>query len=143
MAVFQGLAVGLLIPALSAIVPIQRALSKSLTDSLNVARSQTQGIIYTIENGKDVLVLPYLLFGGICVVFGMTVYYFLPYSLLTSNATLLLQIFFFILLGMILGLTLLALNLRGVIEQILIYVLLFWERKSMRTLIRKNLISHK
>ena len=38
-AVIQGLAVGILIPALSAIIPIQRALSKSLTDALNVARS--------------------------------------------------------------------------------------------------------
>ena len=34
-----GLAVGVLIPALSAIIPIRRALSKSLTDALNVARS--------------------------------------------------------------------------------------------------------
>ena len=88
-------------------------------------------------------VLPYLLFGGISVVFGTTVYYFLPYSLLTNSAALLLDIFFVILLGMILGLTLLAINLRGILEQILIIVLLFWEKKSMRTLIRKNLIAHK
>jgi len=47
-AVIQGLIVGILIPALSAIIPIQRALSKSLVDSLNVSRSQTQGIVYTI-----------------------------------------------------------------------------------------------
>ena len=47
-AVLQGLGVGVLIPALSAIIPTQRALSKSLVDSLNVSRSQTQGIVYTI-----------------------------------------------------------------------------------------------
>ena len=53
-ALLQGLFVGLLVPALSAIIPIKRALSKSLSNSLNVARNQTEGIIYTIENGdKD------------------------------------------------------------------------------------------
>ena len=73
----------------------------------------------------------------------MTVYYFLPYALLTTNAALLLQIFFFILLGLIFGLTLIAVNLRGFFEKILIYVLLFWEKSSMRILIKKNLIAHK
>jgi len=89
------------------------------------------------------VVLPYLVFGSICVIFGMTVYYFLPLSLLTQNAQLLLQIFFFILLGLIVGLTLLAVNLRGFLEKVLIHVLLFWERASMRTLVKKNLIAHK
>ena len=55
----------------------------------------------------------------------------------------LLQIFFFILLGLILGLTLLSMNLRGIFEKILIHILLFWEKRSMKTLIRKNLIAHK
>ena len=79
----------------------------------------------------------------ICVVTGMTVYYFLPYSLLTQNASLLLNIFFFILVGLIFGLALIAVNMRGLVEKLLIYVLLFWEKKSMRILIKKNLIAHK
>ena len=36
-----------------------------------------------------------------------------------------------------------AVNLRGFLEKILIYVLLFWEKRSMRTLVKKNLIAHK
>ena len=89
------------------------------------------------------MVVPYLVFGGICVVFGMIIYYFLPYGLLSSNVVLILQIFFLILLGMIFGLTLFAVNLRGFIEVLMIYLLLFWEKRSMRTLVRKNLIAHK
>jgi len=54
-----------------------------------------------------------------------------------------LDIFFMILLGMILGLTLLAVNLRGILEYLLVYFLLFWEKASMRTLLLKNLIAHK
>ena len=38
-AVSQGLAIGILIPTLSAIIPISRALSKSLPDALNVSRN--------------------------------------------------------------------------------------------------------
>ena len=38
-AVAQGLAIGILIPTISAIIPISRALAKNLTDSLNVARA--------------------------------------------------------------------------------------------------------
>lgn len=142
-AVAQGLAIGILIPTLSAIIPISRALSKSLPESLNVSRSQTQGIIYSLKDNSKLKVLPYLVFGSICVVIGMTVYYFLPYALLTSNAALILQIFFFILLGLIFGLTLIAVNLRGFFEKILIYALLFWEKRSMRILIKKNLVAHK
>jgi len=53
-----------------------------------------------------------------------------------------LEIFFGILIAMILGLTLLTANLRGPIETFMVYLLLFWERKSMITLLRKNLIAH-
>ena len=108
-----------------------------------MSRSQTQGIVYDYQSDAKLKVLPYIVFGSICVLMGMTVYYFLPFALLTENAALILQIFFFILLGMILGLTLLAVNLRGFIERVLIHVLLFWEKSSMKTLIRKNLIAHK
>ena len=44
---------------------------------------------------------------------------------------------------MILGLALLSANLRGFLETIMTYLLLFWERKSMRSLVRKNLKAHK
>ena len=44
--------------------------------------------------------------------------------------------------GLILGLTLLVANLRGFIEVIMTYLLFFWERKSMRALIKKNLVVH-
>ena len=54
-----------------------------------------------------------------------------------------LEVFFLILIGLILGLTLLVANLRGFIEVIMTYLLFFWERKSMRTLIKKNLVAHK
>ena len=136
------MAVGLLIPALSAIIPIQRALAKTLSESLNTARSNLSGTIVIIT-GKGMKVIPYIVFGLLCVTFGVTIYVILPQALLAENAGLILEIFFMILIGLILGLTLFTANLRGFLETLVVYLLFFWERKSMRALLRKNLMSHK
>lgn len=44
---------------------------------------------------------------------------------------------------MLLGLVLMAINLQSAMEKLLLYVFCFWERKSMRAVLKKNLISHK
>ncbi len=92
---------------------------------------------------RSATVLPYLLFGSLCVLIGSSIYILMPQALLSLNLGLLLDIFFAILLGMILGMTLLAVNFRGFLEFLLVYVLLFWERSSMRVLLRKNLMAHR
>ena len=50
---------------------------------------------------------------------------------------------FLTLLAVMLGLTLAASNLQGVLERTLIKVLLFWEKTSTKALLYKNLITHK
>lgn len=59
------------------------------------------------------------------------------------NLGMLLGIFFAILLGMFTGLTMLATNLLGFLEVFFVYMIFFWEKKSMRTLLRKNLVLHR
>lgn len=49
-ATIEAIGIGLLIPAVSAIIPIQRALNKSLSDSLNTARSTISGTVVTIKS---------------------------------------------------------------------------------------------
>ena len=44
---------------------------------------------------------------------------------------------------MLFGLVLIAINIQPALEQISLYLLLFWERKSMRTLLKKNMIAHR
>ena len=141
-ATLEAVAIGILIPLLSAIIPIKRALSKSLSDSLNTARASLSGAIVVIE-GRSTRMVPFILFGALCVIAGITVYIVLPMALLAENASIILQVFFLILIGMILGLALLAANLRSFVEIIVSYCLLFWEKKSMRSLVKKNLIAHK
>lgn len=116
-------------------------MAKTLGESLNTARANLSGTIITIE-GKDARVVPYILFGLLCVVFGVTVYIVLPMALLAENASVILQIFFAIIVGLILGLTLLAANLRGFLEKIVVYLFFLCERKSMRAILKKNLVAH-
>ena len=141
-ATIEAVGIGLLIPAVSSIIPIQRALAKTLSESLNATRSTLSGTVIIIQD-KAVKVIPFVIFGLLCVAFGVIVYIVLPQALLAENAGLILDIFFLILGGLIFGLTLLASNLRGFVEVIVTYLLLFWERKSMRALIKKNLVAHK
>ena len=62
---------------------------------------------------------------------------------MAENAGLILQIFFAILGCLILGLVLLTANLRGAIEKVVVYVLFFWEKRSLRRILKKNLVAHK
>mmetsp|Transcript_39219 Transcript_39219/g.28359 ORF Transcript_39219/g.28359 Transcript_39219/m.28359 type:complete len:219 (+) Transcript_39219:1305-1961(+) len=110
-AIFLALSLGFIIPLLSSIVPIQSALSQNLNDSLNVNRNKSSGVLIQIFDSSKANIIPYVLFGTIAVIYGISIYYLLPLALLSANFSLILQIFFFILLGMIFGLTLLAFNL--------------------------------
>ncbi len=87
--------------------------------------------------------LPYLFFGFVTILYGVSIFFVLPYSLLQLNFTLLLGIFFAILLGMIFGLTLISYNFQYMFEYFVVKILLCWERKSMKLMILKNLIAHK
>ena len=139
----QALAIGLLIPTLSAIIPIRRAISKSLTDSLTTQRSKLSGVVVTVTDNKSKNTGPFLIFGTVAVLFGISIYYVLPLGLITQRLGLILTIFLVILLGMMTGLTLFTSNLQGFIEVFLLYVFFFWEKKSMLILLRKNLSAHK
>ena len=134
---------GIFIPAVSAIIPVQSALAKNLADSLTTGRSKLSGILVTFTDHKNPSILPYVLFGSLALVYGSSIYYFLPKAMLEMNLNLILQIFFLVLLGMLFGLTVLASNLQGLIGQILTSLLLFWENNSTRSILAKNVIAHR
>ena len=106
-------------------------------------RSKNSGVLITFIDNKTKDIAPYLLFGSVAVLFGIAVYFGLPVAMLQLNFGLILQIFFMILMGLLLGLVILAVNLQGALEFVLMHILLFWETKSMKTLLRKNMVSHR
>ena len=69
-------------------------------------------------------IVPYMIFGIITFLYGFSIYYLLPYSLVSLKLSLILEVFFFILMGLLLGLTLLAINLQRLLETLITHVLL-------------------
>ena len=110
-AVLRALFVGLLIPILSSIVPINRVLTTNLTDALNTQRGKNKGVLVEIVNLKGKDVVSFLMLGSLAVVFGVIIYYGLPLAMLKLNIGLILTIFFLILMGMLLGLVIFSVNL--------------------------------
>ena len=97
----------------------------------------------SVNDSKKLNIIPYILFGLISVGFGLSIYVMLPLSLLKQNYGLILDVFFAILFGLLLGITLLVSNFQAFLEIILLYTLLIWEKKSMKILLRKNLMLHR
>ena len=112
-AVYQALFVGIIIPLLSSIAPIQSALKKNLNESLDIQRSKTQAMYVEILDPQKQNMGSYIVFGTVAVTYGFSIYYFLPLGLITQKLGLILVIFLVILLGMMAGLTLFASNFQG------------------------------
>lgn len=142
-AVVQALAMGILIPLLSSIVPIQTAFSKDLNESLDIQRSKSKAVMVEILDPKKSDLTAYVTFGTVAVAFGMSIYYFLPLALLSFNLSLVLQIFMFILVGMLTGLSMLAFNLQRLAEIGLTHTLLFFVDSSMKAMVTSNLAAHR
>jgi len=135
---------GLLVPVGAAILPIRKALGSNLNDALDGNRSKVSAIQVTIERSAVGGPPAFLVTAGLILsCFGFLVYYLFPRALLELNLSLLLYIFFGLLGGMLLGLTLLSLNLERSVEHLVAYTLLFWNGASVRTMMFKNLIAHR
>ena len=86
---------------------------------------------------------PMIVGSTIASLYGMFIYYVMPEALVTGNSTLFVYVLLVVFIGYFLGLTILALNLQGLMLWFLQTVFCFWEKKSMNILIRKNLMVHK
>eukprot|EP01016_Furgasonia_blochmanni_P040533 TRINITY_DN5182_c0_g1_i1.p1 TRINITY_DN5182_c0_g1~~TRINITY_DN5182_c0_g1_i1.p1 ORF type:complete len:963 (+),score=283.19 TRINITY_DN5182_c0_g1_i1:176-3064(+) len=138
-----SITLGLLIPLLSSLYPIREALSQSLSQSLDTTHSKTSAIHVSIEIDSKKIPWTKIWFGIISIAFGVSIYYLLPLSLLSFNLSLLLAIFFWILIGLLFGLVLLSLNIQHLVERVVTFVFLFWQHSSLRSLALKNLIAHR
>jgi len=82
-------------------------------------------------------------FGIFAFLYGITLYYILPLSLLSFNLSLITQIFLFILFGIIFGLSIFALKLQRVMEIAITHIFLFFEHHSARLMVLKNLVANR
>jgi len=131
-----------LIPLVSSYFPVKAALGQDLNSSLDTNRSKTIAIQVTVESNSKRIPWPQIVFGILTVFFGVALYILLPLSLVSSNLGLLLWLFFIILLGFLVGLTLLSLNFQHIMEKVLTTIAFFWTR-TFKQLVYKNLAAHR
>eukprot|EP01127_Copromyxa_protea_P020193 TRINITY_DN670_c0_g1_i2.p1 TRINITY_DN670_c0_g1~~TRINITY_DN670_c0_g1_i2.p1 ORF type:complete len:653 (-),score=97.63 TRINITY_DN670_c0_g1_i2:3-1961(-) len=143
--ILLGCFLGLLTPVAASIVPIRAALGKNLQDSLDTRQSKTQAVKVSISRADSSSAISWDTVAiGFCLsLFGASIYYGLPLALLTMNLGLLLNIFFVILVAMLLGMVLLCLNLQRFVETGLIKIFFFWENRALRSVLSKNLVAHR
>ncbi|KAF2072454.1 hypothetical protein CYY_006230 [Polysphondylium violaceum] len=142
--IISGLFMGLLMPIVANIAPIQRALSRTLRDALDVYHQVKNETIVKImkleEIGLDVL---QTLLAVMAVGVGFTVYYLIPLSFTFRNYGLFFGILTGILMGMLFGMSMLAQAIQPFVEKAVIFCLILGkDRKSLYNLVRKNLFSH-
>lgn len=135
---------GLSIPIISSIFPIRSALGKNLTESIDHRRSKVVAVKYEISRSdSEPIYWSIVLIGSILFLFGFFIYYEFPLALVSSDLSLLLSIFFAMLIGMISGLVLLSINLNSIFEKIVCYIFFWWESEHIITLTLKNLVAHR
>ncbi|RNF22587.1 permease, family protein [Trypanosoma conorhini] len=136
---------GLLLPLVGAILPVITILSQKLPDALNATRGRNVGVVYKIIREGDTRALRYMLFGiGLAFfVFGFLLYYFFPAVLMRMRLDWLFVIFFGVLLGMLAGLVLLAVNFERVLQTSAAYLFFFWENDAVFQAFQRCLVAHR
>ena len=111
-AVWTAVVLATLIPAVASVGPIRGALGGTVREALD-ARPKAALVQVSVERAGAGAAVPWplLVLGLGLFSAGFLVYYLLPLSLLTLNLGLLASVFFGILLGVLAGLVLLAMNL--------------------------------
>eukprot|EP01132_Coremiostelium_polycephalum_P001224 gene1224-1547_t len=143
-AVLLATGLGILIPVASSIFPIRNALGKNLHDSLDAKHSKTSAVQISIERSEDnSFSSSVAIIGLLMASFGFGIYYIFPLSLLSFNLALMLNMFFMLLIAMLLGLVMLSLNVEHILERITVFIFLFWEKKAITSIVLKNLVAHK
>eukprot|EP01125_Pyxidicula_operculata_P017807 TRINITY_DN6288_c0_g1_i1.p1 TRINITY_DN6288_c0_g1~~TRINITY_DN6288_c0_g1_i1.p1 ORF type:complete len:684 (-),score=67.92 TRINITY_DN6288_c0_g1_i1:50-2053(-) len=140
-----GTFLGMVVPVVSAILPIRSALGQNLHDSLDTRASKTVAVKVKLDRSDPTQSVSWdlVLVGSLLGVFGGMIYYLLPLALLAANYGLLLNVFFFLLIGMLLGLTMLSLNLQRLLEKLVLQSFFFWENAAVRSIVSKNMMAHR
>eukprot|EP01080_Neovahlkampfia_damariscottae_P004723 gene4723-8307_t len=132
------------LPIISSLYPMYNALQYSLRDSLDTVRSRTVSVMYKIERSDDSgMSWNLVIIGSFTAGYGAVIYYFFPLALMALDISLLMWMLFLLLICMIVGMSVLALNFETIFERTLTILFLFWENYAVRNMVSKNLISHR
>ena len=144
--ILYGLIVGIIMPIISNIFPIQRALSKTLRDGLSLLRHTLNEISVKIIRLTNMGISLTQLILALSLLFcGFTAYYIVPLSLYYKNFEAFAFVMNLIFIAMIIGMIILSNFLVSYIERIILYIILFIFRKdnNLKPVVISNLKGHK
>jgi ABC-type antimicrobial peptide transport system permease subunit len=143
-AVWMGSVLGLTMPMVANVVPIKRALSRTLRDALDVYHSAASDTkVRTVDLEKLGLSAWQTAASIMMVLVGFVVYYVIPYSFLAGNLPLFLGILNTILLGMVLGAAMIATIVQPRLERAVLWAMLWGRDRPLGDLVRKGLSGHR
>lgn len=129
-----------LIPAIAVVGPVRSALQRNIHDALDMGRPAAGGVIVSITQRQSGRVSGTAIVVAACAaVFGFGIYYLLPLALLSFNLSLILTFFLCVIIGMLAGLVILALNFELLMLRLLSTLLLWWEVPAVRRLLWSNI----
>ena len=107
---------------------LAECITLALKSNLNIALDQLKSAASAamevkIELKRDQINWTGIAFGVLACTYGVANYYIVPLAMVSFNFALMLEIFMLILVGMLLGLTLLSMNLQGLFEILTVYIL--------------------
>ena len=141
-----GLCVGIIIPFLSNIIPIHRALSQTLRDSLNIFHRVVGDISIKVQRLSSIgISVPQTLGAAILISLGIVSFYVAPKSYAFSDTKTFFLVLNVVFMFTIFGVALLASLVQAYVERAVLFciLLLFCKDKKLGSVIRKNFIAHK
>lgn len=142
-AIIIGFLLGILMPLLSNILPIMRALSKTLRDSLDLYHRTVNAFAVRIMKLEKLGISFSQFINAISlIIIGITTYYFAPLAFVKQNIALFLAIMNIVLIFLIIGFTLFINLLQTPFEKLLLYIILCGKDRKLRPLILKNMTAH-
>jgi len=139
-----GVAVGLVMPLVALVGPIQHALSKTLRDALDLYHSLSSDITVKFTKLENLGISPIQTYLSILAVSaGFVVYYLVPYSFFYFLWALFFNIFVGIMLAMVLGLAFLGMTVHPMMQRIIVHCLMWGkDKRCLKPLVIKNLQGH-
>jgi hypothetical protein len=142
-AVSTAVLVGLCMPFVSNLMSIQRALSSTLRDSLDVYHQVTSGVTVKMLKLSDLgLDLWQSALAILLILTGFVTFFVVPYAFIFRDLNLFFLIFNVILIGMLIGLCIVAQLLQPWVERVVLHFVTLPHR-NLKRLVAKNLSGHR
>jgi ABC-type antimicrobial peptide transport system permease subunit len=136
--------VGIVMPFVANILPIRRALSRTLRDSLDIYHHVISDVNVRVQKLAELGIdLWQTALALLMLVVGIVVFYVIPYAFIFKEIPVFLGILSAVLLGMLMGLCVLAQLMQPSLERIILRFVVWGRHARLRPLVAKNLVGHR